>query len=109
MAYVHLKRSLSHLGAVVLLTCSINARCGLFQASIFFDCCSVPLKALFYLFRFLDDFFATWTALLQILFAETFDLRRAGTRVHLNFITQSLQLLREVHSVDGRCVSLAAI
>jgi len=64
VAYFHLKRSFSHLSAVVTLACSISACCCLLQPSVFLDYRALSLKALFHLFGFSDYFFSTGTALL---------------------------------------------
>src|SRR2546428_121658 len=100
VASIHLNCPLSHFRSVVVLACSINASGCLFQTGIFLNDRTLSLETLLYLFRFFEDLLSTWTALLQILSAESFDLRRTGSRIYFDFITQPLQLLREVRPVD---------
>ena len=64
---------------------------GLFQSRVVGDRFSFALDALLHLFFFLQNFFAAWATVLQIFFAEAFDLRCAGAWINSNFVTKCLQ------------------
>src|SRR2546429_1743809 len=87
---VHLQRSLSHLCVVISFTEPVGSCCGLIQSCAFFNFCAFLLKPLFHLLSFFLYFLPSRTGFLQILFAESFDLRRSGSSVYFNLITQLL-------------------
>src|SRR5262249_25859608 len=90
---IHRKRPFSHLRMVVTLALAIVSRGGLVQSCAFLYCRTIAFKPLFHSFSFLLDFFASWTRLLQIGFAEAFDLRRSGLCIDFDLITKRLQFL----------------
>src|SRR5262245_39473408 len=104
---VHFQGSFSHLCRVVMLGRSISPRSRLIQSCALSDVNALTLKSLFHLLSFFEHFFATRTAIAQILFTETLDFRGSGTRIYLNLISKGLQLLRKIHSVDVSSVLLA--
>src|SRR6266511_1961920 len=101
---IHFQSSFSHLLRVVMFSRSISARGCLIQSCAVFDVDPLSLQSLFHLLSFFEHFFATRTAVSQILFTKSLDFRCSGTSIYLNLIAKALQLFCESHSIDGSCV-----